>query len=366
MQADIPVAARESAAPRAAEPAARSAAPDLPLPGTGSALLPESLAWRSPRMVLGLAILIALLCVPMVSTWLEQGFYLSFATRIVIYAVAASALNLVLGYGGMVSLGHSLFLGVGAYVVGICSFHGLTNGWAHLFITLAVTGVVALATGLVSLRTRGIGFIMITLAFGQMFYFLAVSLKQYGGDDGLPVEARSDFSPLPSLDDKVSLYYFALALLAVVMYAVWRIVHGRFGYVLRGFQANERRMLAAGFPRLRYQLTAYVGSAMACGVAGILLGNLTSFASPSYLSWQMSGDLLLIVVLGGMGTVMGPLVGAIALLILEESLSGLTQHWMAILGPIILLVALFASRGIWGGMAHFLNNRKSAGGEENP
>jgi branched-chain amino acid transport system permease protein len=239
-------------------------------------------------------------------------------------------------------------VGLGAYVVGIAAFHGLANGWAQLGIALALAAGVAALTGLVSLRTRGIGFIMITLAFGQMFYFLAVSLKQYGGDDGLPLNERSQLAPLPALDGKVALYYLALAVLFAVMFGVWRAVHSRFGMVLRGFHANERRMLAAGFPRLRYQLTAYIVSALVCTVAGFLQGNLTAFASPSYLSWQASGELILIVVLGGMGTVMGPLVGAAVLLVLEEMLSGWTQHWMAILGPLILLVALVSRRGIWG------------------
>ncbi len=313
-------------------------------------MFPETLQWRSPRVWLAIVIGIGLLLMPLISDLLGTSFYLSFATRILIYAIAATGLNLVLGYGGLVSLGHSLFVGLGAYVVGICGFHGITNGWAHLAIALALTAVVAALTGLVSLRTRGIGFIMITLAFGQMFFFLAVSLKQYGGDDGLPIDTRSVFSPLPSLDSKVALYYVVLGALAVMMYAVWRLVHGRFGYVLRGFHSNERRMLAAGYPRLRYQLAAYVASALACSVAGIFLANLTSFASPSYLSWQASGELILIVVLGGMGTVVGPVVGAIVLLLLEETLSGITQHWMIILGPFILLVALLASRGIWGGL----------------
>lgn len=314
-------------------------------------MFPETIRWRSPGPLLALALFLGLLLVPLISSWLGQSFYLSFATRIVVYAIAASGLNLILGYAGMVSLGQSLFVGLGAYAVGIGSFHGLTNGWLQLGLALAVTLVVATLTGLVSLRTRGIGFIMITLAFGQMFYFLAVSLKDYGGDDGLPIDSRSMLTSLASLDDKVTLYYLSLAVLALLMYAIWRVVHGQFGYVLRGFRVNERRMLAAGFPRLRYQLTAYVAAALACTLAGFLLGNLTAFASPSYMSWQMSGDLILIVVLGGMGTVMGPLVGAFVLLVLEEMLSGFTQHWMAILGPIILLVALLAKRGIWGGMA---------------
>jgi len=314
-------------------------------------MFPESLHWRSPRVLLALVIFALLLAVPLLSQWLGQSFYLSFATRIVIFAIAASGLNLILGYGGMVSLGHSLFVGIGAYAVGISSFHGLTNGWAQLALALAVVAVVAALTGLVSLRTRGVGFIMITLAFGQMFYFLAISLKQYGGDDGLPLDNKSVLNPLPALDGKIALYYLALAVLAIVMYGIWRTVHSRFGYVLRGFQSNERRMLAAGFPRLRYQLTAYVVSALICTVAGFLQGNQTAFASPSYLSWQASGDLILIVVLGGMGTVMGPLVGAFALLVLEEALSGYTQHWMIVLGPFILLVALLSRRGMWGAIA---------------
>ncbi|WP_326539798.1 branched-chain amino acid ABC transporter permease [Pseudorhodoferax sp.] len=308
----------------------------------------HSLSWRSPRVWLAGAIVLLMLLVPLFAQWAGSSFYLGFATRIVVFAIAASGLNLVLGYGGLVSLGHALYVGLGAYVVGIAAFHGLTNGWAQLFIALALAAGVAAVTGLVSLRTRGIGFIMITLAFGQMFYFLAVSLKQYGGDDGLPLNERSQLAPLPALDSKVALYYLALALLLLVMFGVWRAVHSRFGMVLRGFHANERRMLAAGFPRLRYQLTAYVASALVCTLAGVLQGNLTAFASPSYLSWQASGELILIVVLGGMGTVMGPLVGAVVLLVLEEALSGWTQHWMAILGPLILLVALVSRRGIWG------------------
>ncbi|CAN7645074.1 branched-chain amino acid ABC transporter permease [Pseudorhodoferax sp. LjRoot39] len=311
-------------------------------------MFPESLSWRSPRAWLAAAIVLLMLLVPLFAQWAGSSFYLGFATRIVVFAIAASGLNLVLGYGGMVSLGHALYVGLGAYVVGIAAFHGLTNGWAQLGIALVLAAGVAAATGLVSLRTRGIGFIMITLAFGQMFYFLAVSLKPYGGDDGLPLTERSQLAPLPTLDGKVALYYLALAVLFAVMLLVWRAVHSRFGMVLRGLHANERRMLAAGHPRLRYQLTAYVLSALVCTLAGVLQGNLTAFASPSYLSWQASGELILIVVLGGMGTVMGPLVGAVVLLVLEEALSGWTQHWMAILGPLILLVALVSRRGIWG------------------
>ena len=311
-------------------------------------MFPEHVSWRSPRPWLASAVVLLLLLVPLLSQWAGSSFYLSFATRIVVFAIAVSGLNLVLGYGGLISLGHALYVGLGAYVVGISAANGLTNGWAQLAIALAFAAAVALVTGLVSLRTRGIGFIMITLAFNQMFFFLAVSLKQYGGDDGLPLDQRSSLAPLPALDNKVTLYYLCLATLLAVMFLVWRLVHSRFGSVLRGFQSNERRMLAAGFPRVRYQLSAYVLSALICTVAGILQANLTAFAAPSYLSWQASGELILIAVLGGMGTVMGPVVGAVVLLVLEEWLSGLTQHWMVILGLAILLVALVSQRGIWG------------------
>ncbi|MFT3717165.1 branched-chain amino acid ABC transporter permease [Pseudorhodoferax sp.] len=311
-------------------------------------MFPEPLSWRAPRPWLAGALWCLLLAMPLLAQWAGSSFWLTLATRIVVFAIAASGLNLLLGYGGLVSLGHALYVGIGAYAAGIAAFHGLADGWAQLAIALALAAVVAVPLGLVSLRTRGMGFIMITLAFGQMFYFLAVSLKAYGGDDGLPLEQRSQLAPWPALEGKAALYYLALAVLALVMLAAWRAAHARFGMVLRGFRANERRMLAAGFARLRYQLAAYVASALACTVAGWLLANLTAFASPSYLSWQASGELILMVVLGGMGTVMGPLVGAAALLLLEEWLSSLTQHWMAILGPAIVLVALLSRRGLWG------------------
>jgi branched-chain amino acid transport system permease protein len=320
-------------------------------------MTPESISFKSPRFLIPALLVVGLLCVPMVATWLEQSFYLTFATRIVIFAIATSGLNLMLGYGGLVSLGHALYIGLGAYVVAIAGFHGMTNGWVQLLLAVALSALVSALTGLVSLRTRGMSFIMITLAFGQMFYFLAVSMKRYGGDDGLSVDSRSEFPPLPSLDSRVTLYYTALVVLLLVMYGVWRTAHGRFGYVLRGFRVNERRMLGAGFPRLRYQLTAYMVSAIICAVAGVLMANQTSFSSPSYLSWQASGELILMVVLGGMGTVVGPLLGSIVLLVLEETLSGMTQHWMVILGPIILLVALLANRGIWGAALQWFANR---------
>jgi branched-chain amino acid transport system permease protein len=247
-----------------------------------------------------------------------------------------------------VSFGHALYLGVGAYVVAILSFHGVTNGWVHLLATLALSAMIALLTGLVCLRTSGIAFIMITLAFAQMFFFLATSLKNYGGDDGLAVARRSDFEPLFSIQGNTGLYYVTAIVLVATLYLSWRLVHSRLGRVLRGASSNVRRMEALGFPVLRYRLAAYVMSGCVCGVAGLLLGNLARFASPAYMAWTVSGDLIVIIIVGGVATIVGPLLGAIVYMLLETVIAAYTQHWMVVLGPMILLVALLAKRGIYG------------------
>ncbi|HKS20131.1 MAG TPA: branched-chain amino acid ABC transporter permease [Bradyrhizobium sp.] len=310
-------------------------------------LSPTPISWRSPRTIITLMLLVGLALVPLIADFAGQPFYISIATRILIFALAASGLNLALGYGGMVSLGHALFVGLGAYVVGISVSLGLTSGWAHIGIVLLLCGVVAFLTSLVCLRPSGMGFIMITLAFAQMFYFLFVSLKQFGGDEGLPIPVRSDFSPL-SIRTNTGLYYFALVVLFVFLYLSWRLVHARFGRVLLGIKSNPRRMRMLGFPVLRYQVVAYVISGCLCGVAGLLLANLTRFTSPDFMFWTVSGDLIVIVMLGGIGTVLGPLVGAVVFLILETVLSSYSQHWMLGLGLIIVLIALLAKRGLYG------------------
>lgn len=310
-------------------------------------LLPEPLRWRSPRVLAAGTLLLCLALLPAVTAAIDEPFYVTVAARILVFALAASGLNLVLGYGGLVSFGHALYVGLGAYVVGILSFHGVTNGWAHLAAAVALSGLVAWITGLICLRTSGMAFIMITLAFAQMFYFLGVSLKQYGGDDGLQIAARSDFSPL-SIESNTGLYYLSLALLLITLYLSWRLVHARFGRVLRGTKSNVSRMRVLGFPVLRYQVAAYAVSGVICGVAGLLLANLTRFASPAYMFWTVSGDLIVMILLGGIATVLGPLVGAIVYLMLETVLAGYTQHWMLVLGPVIVLIALFAKRGLYG------------------
>jgi|SRR5450631_2685187 branched-chain amino acid transport system permease protein len=311
------------------------------------------------RVVVAGAIIATLALVPVAATLLGQPFYVTLVSRIMIFALAAVGLNLVLGYGAMVSFGHALYIGIGAYAVGILSFFGVTSGWVHLVAALGAGVVSASLIGLVCLRSSGVGFIMITLAFAQMFYFLAVSLKAFGGDDGLPLNGRSDFGFL-DLNNNVVLYYVIFCLLVGTLYAFYRLVHAKFGMVLRGCKMNERRMSAIGFPTLRYRLTAYVISALVCVVAGMLLANLTKFVSPSYMQWPVSGDLIVMVVLGGMGTLLGPVVGAAVWLILEEVLTSLklglpggldelfSTHWLGLMGLFVLIVTLALKQGLYG------------------
>jgi branched-chain amino acid transport system permease protein len=264
-----------------------------------------------------------------------------------VFAIAAISLNMILGYGGMVSFGHALYMGLGAYCVGIMASHGIANGWLQVIVMMLACALVGLLTGLISLRTTGIAFIMITLAFAQMFYYLFVSLKPYGGDDGMSLELRSNFTFL-DLGSPITLYYVALLAVVSALYVCARTVDARFGMVLRGCRLNERRMKALGFATTRYKLLAYVWSCMLCGMSGVLYANLTGFTSPAYLAWTVSGELIVMVVLGGMGTIFGPLVGALTLLVSEEILKAMTDHWMAILGPLIVLVVLTAKRGLYG------------------
>ena len=312
-------------------------------------LFPEPIPLSSPRAWFTALLLGFLALVPVFAALFDQPFYLTQFGRIMIYAIAACGLNLLIGYTGLVSFGHALYLALGAYAVSIPAFHALGNGWLHLGLALAAAVLVATLTGLVVLRTSGMGFIMITLAFAQMVFFLGVSLKPYGGDDGMRLGARSSLAPL-DLGSPTQLYLLTLALLLAVLYGSWRLVHARFGYTLRGIKANERRMRALGYHTLRFKLAIYVIAACIAAVAGFLLANLTLYASPSTAAWTVSGELIVIVILGGIGTVVGPLVGALALLLVEEWLASLTTHWMAPLGIAIVLVVLLARQGLYGSL----------------
>src|SRR5438067_8001485 len=291
--------------------------------------------------------LAALALVPAVATVAEAPFYIGLFARIIVFAIAAVSLDLILGYGGLVSFGHAAYLGIGAYAVGILSFHGVTGGFAHFATAFFAAAAAALVIGFVSLRTSGVYFIMITLAFSQMVYFLGVGLNQYGGDDGLNIARHSHFGAPLDLKDPVVFYYFVFALLLVFLFLGSRIVRSRFGVLLQGVKTNERRMIALGFPTFRYKLAAFVMAGAVCGVAGALFANLTLFVSPSIMHWTRSCEIIMMVILGGPGPLVGAVFGAAAYLILESVLSRLTGQWQAVLRPNLCPVVLCSKTGLY-------------------
>jgi len=300
------------------------------------------------RTVVVVLLLVALVLLPVYVELTGSRFLLTLFTRIVILALAAVSLNLILGYGGMMSFGHAAYLGIGGYAVGMLAFEGITSGFVQWPVALLASALFALVIGALSLRTRGVYFIMITLAFAQMAYYIVAGLARYGGDDGLTIQKRSQFFPPLNLSNKIQFYYLCLALLFASIYLVWRLVNSRFGMAVQGARSNDTRMRAIGFPTYRYKLICFVIAGTLCGLAGALLANHTDFVSPAMMYWTRSGDLIVMVVLGGMGSIFGPLFGAVALLVLEEVLSGITEYWQIILGPLLLLVVLFARGGIDG------------------
>lgn len=291
-------------------------------------------------------LLVVFAALPAAAEALGHGYLTNIASRVMIYAIAALSLDLILGYGAMVSFGHAAFVGIGAYAVGISAEHNLWDGMLTLPMAMLAAGLFALVTGAISLRTRGVYFIMITLAFGQMAYYTASSLSAYGGDDGLTIWGRSEFLGNPLLEDDTALYFFVLACLALCWWFASRVVGSRFGRVLAGVRENRARMSAVGFDPYRHQLVAYVIAGMMAGLAGALLANHAEFVSPAYMSWQRSGDLIIMVVLGGMGSLYGAVLGAVAYLALEDVLAGVTEHWRVIFGPLLILIVLYARGGL--------------------
>ena len=295
----------------------------------------------NPTAVVGLLLLAV---APAIAMALGDSYVVSFLSRMMIFGLAALSLNLVLGFGGMTSLGHAAFMGVGAYAVGLMIQSGVTNGFAHFAVVVAAGAIAALLIGAICLRTSGLSFIMLTLAFAQLLFFVGSGLKQYGGDDGFSFRGRSDFMHLLSND--VVLYYFILAWLAVATLLIHRIIHSRFGVALRGIKSNEARMASIGLHPYRYKLAAFVISGTLCAVAGGLLANLAQFVSPSYMHWTRSAEMLLMALLGGMSSVFGPVVGAAAFMFLEEGLGHFTQHWQAPMGLILVVIVMFARNGL--------------------
>jgi branched-chain amino acid transport system permease protein len=318
----------------------------------------------TPRNVVVMALLVFLALVPVFAAITGNPFLMTLFTRIVILAMAATSLNLILGYGGMVSFGHAVYLGIGGYAIGILAHEGIGSGFVQWPVAIAACALFALTVGALSLRTRGLYFIMITLAFAQLVYYFGVGLDRYGADDGLNIYQRSQFVEPVNLSSRTQFYYVCLALLLASIYLTWRIVNSRFGQVIQGSRSNDRRMQAIGFPTYRYRLIAFVIAGTMCGFSGVLLANHTEFVSPAMMHWTRSGDLIVMVVLGGMASTFGPLIGAVTFMVLEESLPTLikllatpivgeaatraAEYWQIVLGPLFLLVVLFARGGING------------------
>jgi len=309
--------------------------------------MPGGIRMRS-SFVAASVVLVLLLLVPLSTPLFGHSFYVEVVSRAMIWAIAALSLNLILGYGGMVSFGHAAYFAIGAYAVGIPAYYEIYDGVIQWPLALAVSGIVALIFGAISLRTRGVYFIMITLALTQMLYFLGLSAEEYGADDGLVIEMRSRFYGLFNIEDQLTLYYLTFAIMVLTLLFIHRLVNSRFGMVLRGAKSNQARMQAIGFNVFRYKLTGFVIAGVMCGLAGALMGNFTNFVNPDMAHWTRSGDLIIMVVLGGMGSLFGPIFGALAFLLLEEFLSDLTEHWAIIFGPFLIMVVLFGRGGISG------------------
>lgn len=306
---------------------------------------PTPLTQGLPSAWSAIVVAVALAIYPLLMSVAGQDFYIGLGSRVLILALAASALNLVLGYGGMISLGHAAFLGIGGYTVALLAQGGSAPAWLAMPLAVIAAAAGAALIGAVSLRTRGVYFIMITLAFAQIFYYLAVSLRGLGGDDGLPMLARVELPGL-SLGDDIGFYYFVLALAGLAFMLLYRLAASRFGRALVAIRENEQRMAAIGYPVYRLKLAAFTLSGGLAGLAGALLANLSLGVTPHLLTWHQSGILIVMVILGGSGYFWGGLGGAAIYLLLEESISTHTEHWNLWLGALLLFIVLVAPEGI--------------------
>lgn len=302
----------------------------------------------APRVKAALVLFTLFALFPPLVNALDDPFLVLIGTRILAYAIAAMALDLILGYGAMVSFGHAAYLGFGTYAVAILSSYGIHDILLQTAAAIALSAVFAFVTGAISLRTRGVYFIMITLAFGQMAFFFFISLSAYGGDDGYGLRQRSTLFGSDVLENDFALYYATLVVLIGLFALCHRIVGSRFGRVLTGIRENATRMEAIGYSPFRYQLAAFVISGCMTSIAGVFLANQAEFVSPAFMSWHRSGELIVMVVLGGIGTLSGAIGGAVAALLLEEFLGKMTEHWRLWFGLFLVLMVLFSPRGITG------------------
>ncbi len=297
--------------------------------------------------------------VPIIATIIDEPYYMNLFARLMIWAIAAISLNLILGYGGLISFGHALYLGIGAYAVGICSYYDINSIFIQVPIALGVATIISFVFGGISLRTRGVYFIMITMALTQMIYYLSISIEEYGSDDGLIIYVRSEFGTnLINLDNPFHRYYLIFIVMVGCLYLTYRLIHSRFGYVIRGAKSNELRMEVIGHSTFRYRLVCFMIAGLMCTLAGVLSANVEKFVSPDMMHWTRSGELIFMVVLGGMASILGPLTGAMVFWLISEILSRFTEHWHIIFGPFLILVVLLSPRGIDG----LLSRRGSGSG----
>jgi len=329
--------------------------PDMTTTPTAPArgLLDHPLHWRW-----ALALLVLLLALPVVAIALQQEFYIGLASRILIFALAATSLNLILGFGGMISFGHAAFVGLGAYTIGILMQGGISSAWVAWPLAVGVSALFALVIGAISLRTKGVYFIMITLAFAQMLFYLLVSLKAYGGEDGMSLASRSVIATGIDLKQDATFYCVTLAVFAVAFVLVQRLLNARFGHALQAIHENETRMVAIGFPVYRYKLAAFTLAGGLAGLAGVLVANQSGFVSPALMQWNQSGMLMIMVILGGVGQLYGGVLGAVVFLVLEEVLSSYTIYWQFGLGAMLLAVVLLTPNGL---MSLFQRGAKEIG-----
>ncbi len=315
-----------------------------------------------PEKALNAILMSLLLCVPLWAWFSDEPFTITLATRAVIFALAAVGLNVALGLGGLVSLGHAVFFGIGGYAMGILAFHAQTYSplmeWPFTIsgtklmpviwlVAILFSGVAAFVIGLLSLRTSGVYFIMITLAFGQMFFFFAISWPAYGGEDGLSIYIRNSFPGMNTLDP-IQFFGICFAILSLVLWLNVRLVKSPFGLALNAARQSPERVEAVGLDPFRLRLIALVISGMICGLAGALFADLNRFVSPTMFSWQMSGELIVFIILGGLGRTFGPVAGATLFVVLENALGGISEYFLFFLGLLLLVVVLFARGGLYG------------------
>lgn len=303
---------------------------------------------RDSALPVLLLLALAALLGPLGALISDDPYILSIFERFLIFAVAASSLNLILGYGGMVSFGHAVYLGIGAYATGLLANAGYPSLWLQLPVVVVVSGAAAFLIGMIALRTSGVHFIMITLALAQILYYLAQSSSAFGGDDGMVIYERSALWPGYDAFDPWQFYGFIAVSALVLIWLVDVVVRSDFGRRLVAVRENSQRANALGFDVMGTRLAAFVIAGAVCGLAGLLLANQSEFATPGYSNWQRSGELLAVVILGGVGTRTGPVWGALVFVVVEHYLASVTSHWPILFGPLLILIVLFFHQGLAG------------------